>query len=281
MTTSVLATTAADASSQRDVAAPRGRVVSVISPKGGVGKTTVATNLAVGLAKAEPGSTVLVDLDVQFGDVATALNLTPQHSLADAVQGVGSGDSMVLMTFLTQHETGLHVICGVDSPAAADVVTDSDVRRLLATLAADFKYVVVDTAPGLSEHTLAALDETTHPLLVTSLDVPGVRGLRKELLTLDALGMFVGSRFVALNFVERNSWLSVADAEATLGTGVDLLLPRSKAIPASVNLGVPLLQSGVRDPMTKQLRTLVGRYTAPESEDERLRGRHHQVGGVR
>jgi pilus assembly protein CpaE len=280
MSTSVVTATVADAS-QEATNAPRERVVSVISPKGGVGKTTVATNLAVGLAKAEPGSTVLVDLDVQFGDVSTALNLTPQHSLADAVHGAASRDAMVLKTFLTQHETGLHVICGVDSPAAADGVTDSDVRRLLATLATDFKYVVVDTAPGLSEHTLAVLDETTDPLLVTSLDVPGVRGLRKELLTLDALGMFVDSRFIALNFVERSSWLSRADAEATLGTGVDLLLPRSKAIPASVNLGVPLLQSGVRDPMTKRLRTLVDRYRAPEPEGERARGRHHHFGGSR
>ncbi|MCF4122811.1 AAA family ATPase [Antribacter sp. KLBMP9083] len=275
MSTSVLAATAADASQRRDPAASRGRVVSVLSPKGGVGKTTVATNLAVGLAKAAPGSTVLVDLDVQFGDVASALNLAPQHSLADMVGDAASRDAMVLKTLLTQHETGLHVICGVDSPAAADGVTADDVSRLLATLAAEFRYVVVDTAPGLLEHTLAVLDQTTDPLLVTSMDVPGVRGLRKELETLDALG--VGSPFIALNLTDRHSGMSVADVEATIGTGVDLLLPRSRALAASVNLGVPLIQSGGRDVMTKRLRVLVDHYAAPQRQNRR--GRH--LGGRR
>ena len=273
MSSSVLAVTSADDSQPRS-SAPRGRVISVLSPKGGVGKTTVATNLAVGLAKRSPGSTVLVDLDVQFGDVASALNLTPRHSLADTIQGSAGCDTMVLKTFLTQHATGLHVICGVDSPAAADMVTADDVSRLLGTLAAEFRYVVVDTAPGLLEHTLAALDETTDPLFVTTMDVPGVRGLRKELKTLDDLGMFVGTRYVALNLTDRRSGMSVADVEATIGTGVDLQLPRSKSVPTSVNLGVPLLQSGTRDPMTKKLNTLVDHYTGSGRRDRRTRGRH-------
>jgi pilus assembly protein CpaE len=88
-----------------------GRVVTVVSPKGGVGKTTVATNLAVGLAKMRPKSTVLVDLDIQFGDVGSALDLTPEYSLADTVHGPAAHDSMVLKTFLTEHSTGLYVIC--------------------------------------------------------------------------------------------------------------------------------------------------------------------------
>ncbi|MPV37018.1 AAA family ATPase [Georgenia subflava] len=248
-----------------DAAAARGRVISVVSPKGGVGKTTVATNLAVGLARAEPDSTVLVDLDIQFGDVASALNLRAEYSLADAVHGPASRDTMVLKTFLTVHETGLYVLCGSDSPAAADAVTAEDVGRLLAMLASEFRHVVVDTAPGLSEHTLAAMDETSDLVLVTSMDVPGVRGMRKELDTLDALGMFPDARYVALNFADRRGGLSVADVEATLGTGVDLVLPRSRAALASVNAGVPLLQSEVRDPVTKHLRTLVRRYTTPEA----------------
>jgi pilus assembly protein CpaE len=257
-----------------------GRVITVLSPKGGVGKTTVATNLAVGLALAEPNSTVLVDLDVQFGDVGSALDLTPQHVLTDVVRGAATGDSMVLKTYLTLHaETGLYVVCGVDNPADADGVTGDDVSRLLATLATEFRNVVVDTAPGLSEHTLAALDRTTDPILLASMDVPGVRGLRKELDVLDALGMFPGERFVAVNFADRRTGISVADVAATLGRDVDLVLPRSRAVPASVNLGVPVLQSGVRDPITKPLRSLVERFKTDERAPERRRGRH--FGGTR
>ncbi|UIJ34298.1 AAA family ATPase [Allobranchiibius sp. GilTou73] len=237
-----------------------GRVIGVVSPKGGVGKTTVATNLAVGLAQKTSSPTVLVDLDVQFGDVASALNLDPEHSLLETVQGPATRDTMVLKTFLTQHASGLYVICGPPTPAAADNVTGPDVSRLLEMLASEFAYVVVDTAPGLSEHTLAALDRSTDLVLMTSMDVPGVRGLRKELDILGELGMIPDRHQVVLNMADRRSGLTTADVEATIRTGVDLVLPRSKAVPTSVNQGIPLLQNGVRDPMTKQLRRLVEHF---------------------
>jgi pilus assembly protein CpaE len=238
-----------------------GRVISVLSPKGGVGKTTVATNVAVGLARLAPQATVLVDLDIQFGDVASGLNLNPDYFLPSAVQGAAARDTMVLKTFLTLHETGLYVIAAPESPVEADGISAEDVRRLLRTLAGEFRYVVVDTAPGLSDHTLAAMDETTDAVLVTSMNVPGLRGLRKELETLRALDLLGQRRQVVINFADPATGLTRDDVEATIGTPVDVLLPRSKAVPASVNLGVPLLQSGTRDPMTRQLRTLVGRLT--------------------
>ena len=235
----------------------RGRVVSVVSSKGGVGKTTVSTNIAVGLAQEVPQSTVLVDLDVQFGDVASALNLDPEFTLVDAVDLARGGDGLALKTCLTLHETGLYVLAAPDSPAAADRIRAEDVDRLLAMLAAEFAFVVVDTAPGLSEHTLAALDRTTDPVLLTSLDVPGLRGLRKEVDTLRELGMLSGTHRLVVNFADPRSGLRVADVEATLGTTVDVSLPRSRSVPASVNVGVPLLQAGGGDRTTRLLRTLV------------------------
>jgi pilus assembly protein CpaE len=238
-----------------------GKVITIVSPKGGVGKTTVATNVAVGLARTAPHSTVLVDLDVQFGDVASALNLEPEYALPDAVYGPASRDAMVLKTFLTKHETGLYVICGPRTPADADGISGQEVSRLLQTLASEFRYVVVDTAPGLSDHTLAALDQTTDLVLLTSMDVPGVRGLRKELDTLAQLGLTPESRHVVLNFTDTRAGLSVADVEATIGTAVDVRLPRSAATQVSVNQGLPLLQSGRRDQVAKQLRGLVNRFT--------------------
>jgi pilus assembly protein CpaE len=239
-----------------------GRVIAVVSPKGGVGKTTVATNLAAGLAAAAPQSTVIVDLDVQFGDVATALALHPEYSLPDAVSGRASEDTMVLKTFLTQHPSGLYAICGSESPAAEDSVTAEDVRRLLASLARQFRHVVVDTAPGLSEHTLAALDGASDAVLLSSMDVPGVRGLRKELDVLAELKLLPAARHVVLNFAEPKRGLPVPDVELALGTGVDIVLPRSPAVPASTNEGVPLLlrERGRREPATKELRRLLGRF---------------------
>lgn len=261
-------------------ASTKGRVIAVVSPKGGVGKTTVASNLAVGLARTAPLSTVLVDLDVQFGDVASALNLDPEHTLLDVVRGPAVQDSMVLKTFLTQHPTGLYAVCAPLSPADADEVTAADIVQLLQTLAAEFRYVVLDTAPGLNDHALAAMDQADDLLLLTSLDVPGVRALRKELDVLRDLGLSFEGRHVVVNFSDSHSGLSKSDVEATIGTGVTLLLPRHRGVLAAVNQGVPLLQNDGRDPATKQLRKLVNRFTTgamqsvETTEPAAVAGRH-------
>lgn len=243
-----------------------GRIVTVVSPKGGVGKTTLATNIAVGLANRFPGGTVLVDLDIQFGDVASALDLRPEYFLPDTVTGQASRDPMALKTILTEHRTGLYAVCAPDSPIDADPITGEHVAHLLRMLASEFRFVVVDTAPGLSEHTLSALDETTDLVLLSSMEVPGVRGLRKELDTLGQLEMLPERRRVVINFAESHSLLSIADIEATIRTSVDHQLPRSKAAVDAVNQGVPLLESGVRDPLTKQLRLLVEGIVGSETD---------------
>jgi pilus assembly protein CpaE len=252
-----------------------GRVITIASPKGGVGKTTVSTNLAIGLTAAAPQSTVLVDLDVQFGDVASALGLTPEYTLPDAVRGPASEDTMVLKTFLTQHPSGLYAVCGAESPAAGDTVTADDVSRLLASLAREFRYVVVDTAPGLSPQTLAALDRASDVVMLSSMDVPGVRGLRKELDVLRELCMIPAGRHVVMNFADPKGGLSVRDVELAIGTGVDVVLPRSSSVPPSTNQGVPLVQTGRRrDPMVKELTRLVARFAATPLKAPRGRARH-------
>jgi pilus assembly protein CpaE len=252
-----------------------GRVITIASPKGGVGKTTVSTNLAIGLTEAAPQSTVLVDLDVQFGDCASALGLTPEYSLPDAVHGPASEDTMVLKTFLTQHPSGLYAVCGAESPAAGDTVTADGVSRLLASLAREFRYVVVDTAPGLSPQTLAALDRASDVVMLSSMDVPGVRGLRKELDILRELCMIPAGRHVVMNFADPKGGLSVRDVELAIGTGVDVVLPRSSSAPSSTNQGVPLIESGRRrDPLVKELRRLVSRFAATPLKAPRGRARH-------
>lgn len=253
-------------------AAPqRGKVVTVASPKGGVGKTTVSTNLAVGLAQKEPNQVVLVDLDIHFGDVASALNISGEFSLPDMAHGPASRDSVALKSYLTQHKTGLFVVPGSDSPAAADAVAPKEIANLLNMLASMFKFVVVDTAPGLSEHTLSVLDQTDTLVLVTSLDVPGVRGLRKELDTLRDISIVLDSRAVVLNFMHPSRGLSIADVEASIGRKVDFPVPQSNAVPISTNQGIPLLQAGSKDPVAKQLKALVEMVAAGDKAEAKGR----------
>jgi pilus assembly protein CpaE len=114
--------------------------------------------------------------------------------------------------------------------------------------------------------------------MLSSMDVPGVRGLRKELDVLRELCMIPAGRHVVMNFADPKGGLSVRDVETTIGTGVDVVLPRSKAAPASTNAGVPLLQSGQRDPMTKELRRLVSRFAATPLKAGRYRAKHRAAG---
>ena len=237
-----------------------GRVITVLSPKGGAGKTTVATNLAIGLAHSAPGSTVLVDLDVQFGDVATALSLEPEFTLEDVVHGAALRDPIALKTQLTLHDTGLSVVCAPESPVAADSVTPEQVSSLVAALSGQFRYVVIDTAAALEPRTLSALDHTTDPVLLSTFDVTGARGLRKELATLRELGMLSSTRQVVLNFADPRSGLGLADVETTIRSRVDVTLPYSKAVTASMNTGAPLILHRPKDPVSRQLRQMVAQF---------------------
>jgi pilus assembly protein CpaE len=238
----------------------RGRVIAVMSPKGGVGKTTVATNLAIGLGKVAPMDVVIVDLDLQFGDVASGLLLEPEHSITEAVHGVASQDSMVLKAFLTVHPAGIYALCAPRTPAESDYITADHVSRLINQLASEFKYVVVDTAPGLGEHVLATLEQATDGVWVCGMDVPSVRGLRKCFSVLKDLQLLPQGRHTVLNFADRKSGLSVQDVEATIGVPIDTVIPRSRTLPFTTNRGVPVLQSATRDAASKGLKKLVDRF---------------------
>ncbi|TFB65692.1 AAA family ATPase [Cryobacterium sp. Hz9] len=251
----------------------RCHVIAVVSAKGGVGKTTVATNLAVGLAKQAPMSVVLVDADVQFGDVATALSLSPVHTLPDAVTEAAQLDTMVLKTYLTPHERGFYTVCGADTPVEGDRVTGEQLSHLIKQLREVFRFVVIDTAPGLGDHALAALELATDAVIVCDMSVPSARGLRKELAALASIGILPSARHVVLNLGDHTSGISVRDIEATIGAPVDIAIRRSKLVALSTNRGVPILADGARNPASTALTALVRRFDPSASLK---RGRLHR-----
>ncbi|MEX2486609.1 MAG: AAA family ATPase [Nitriliruptoraceae bacterium] len=260
---------------------PRGRIITVASPKGGCGKTTIATNLAVEFGHRVPGEVVIVDLDLQFGDVATSLRLEHEHDVVDAIAALGA-DDLVLKSYLVSHASGCWALCAPTSPAAGEGVTGQQVNDLLLRLAAGFRYVIVDTAPGLAEYTLAALEVSTHPVLLAGMDVPSVRGLRRELGVLEELDLLAAERRIVLNMVDRRSGLTIEDVEGLLGSTIDVELPRSREVPLSTNRGVPLLDESTRDPVARNLRALADLLDArhPSSRAKRTSRRDRGAHGA-
>ena len=242
------------------VEAPRGRVITVVSPKGGAGKTTVATNVATKLAMHAPGQVAIVDLDLQFGDVASALALGPQATMADAARANGHLDSTAIKVFLEPHPSGLYALLAPHFPAEADEVTAATVGHVIDVLAAQFAYVVLDTAAGLDEHALAAIERSDEIVLVCVTDVPSVRALRKAIDVLDLLGMTRARRHLVLNRSDDKVGLAARDVEATLGLPIAASVPTSRSVQIANNQGSPVVLAEPRSPAARALSGLAERF---------------------
>lgn len=241
--------------------------VAVVAPKGGQGKTTIAINLAAGLARHAPNSVVLVDADLQFGDITAALDLDPESTIVDATS-TAAGDELILKTTLTHHAGGFFVVASAPSPELGDEIAPAALGRLITQLRGIFRYVIVDTTPGLGEHSLVVLEHVTDAVFVSNLGVPALRALRTELELLRTLGLLPANRRVVVNQTEKNAGITVKDAEQIIGAPLDVDIPRSTAVLLASNKGVPLIDDDPRDPAARALRALVTRI-APEAADTR------------
>lgn len=244
----------------------RGRIITVLSPKGGSGKTTISTNLAYGLSNVMDGRVGLIDLDVQFGDVGHALQLEPEHTIGDAALTSGATlDLMTLKVFLTMHESGLFVLCSPDSLIQAEEVGADHVKKVLTLMVELFPFIVIDTGAGINEHTLTAMEFSTDLVLVASADTPSVRALDREIEALDLIGMTNQDRHLVLNRVDSRTGLDPADIQSMIGMEAIAEVPMARTIVHSTNQGVPLLADGGRDPASRALNDLVD-FFLPEEE---------------
>jgi pilus assembly protein CpaE len=236
-----------------------GRIIVVQSPKGGAGKSTVAVNLAVGLAEREPAQVCIVDLDLQFGDVACLLGISPRHSTVEALSKAAARDEFVLSTFLHEHPDGFFVLPAPEGPAAGEGVDPKRIGHLLRQLAGRFRHVVVDTSPGLGDLALAAIEQASAVVTVVGPDVTSIRGARLSLDVLRELRLLPATAPVVLNNVERRVGFQPADAASIIGSPVDVVVPRSRAVLRGGNLGIPVLLSAPRDPAARAFREVARR----------------------
>lgn len=243
--------------------APQSRVMSVFSPKGGAGKTTVATNVAVALTNREPGSTVLVDLDLQFGGVCDAIGLAPSQTIADAAQAADHLDGALLKMQLTTHPSGLFVLAAPLSLAQADDVTPERLDRILDQLAGHFRHVIVDTAAGIDVVTVSALARSTDLLAVSTPDVGCVRALRRALDALDAVGVRDAEQLFVFNRADVKGGLGLNDLRSVTGATDEILIPDSRAVAAAMNAGQTIVDTDPRSTAAKAFLKLADRLGEP------------------
>jgi pilus assembly protein CpaE len=231
----------------------RGQIITVFSPKGGTGKTTISTNLAVALNKA--GHTVcLVDLDLEFGDVAISLRLTPVRTLVDAVTAERAPDEDEISQLIVRFADGLDTILAPVEPGEAEKIPASLVAHILDALRNRYEFTVIDTPSQFSEHVLAALDASDHHILLTNPEMPALKNLRLTLDMFDLLGYDRARRAVVFNRADDSVGLSADDVQAALKAPIAAHIPASRDVPASINRGVPIVSAKPDHPVSAAIR---------------------------
>ncbi len=233
----------------------RGRVLTIASPKGGCGKTMLATSLAYGLQMSEKGSVVIVDFDLQFGDVSSALGLRPEYTLGNAVRA--GGDATTTKSFLTPHPSGLFALCAPANPAEAETIEPKHLADLLVTLESEFDWVIVDTSAGIGEPNLVAVEAATDLAIVATTDLAAIQAMRKAVVVLDQIGLTSHRRWYVLNRANARVGLDQHDIEDSVGEAIDATIPSSRLVPIAMNQGITVLEEDTRSPAARAVRELL------------------------
>ncbi len=237
---------AGGAAAADDTGGPDGQVVAIFSPKGGVGRTTVAVNLAVAAATELGKSVLLMDGSFQFGDVGVLLNLNPKNkSIADLVPELEAGDpELSLDTFVINHSAGIRVLLAPPSPEMAELITPQGVKRVIDGLRRSHDLVIVDCTSWFNETTLSILDAADVVLTMLSLEITSIKNMRLFLEVADQLGYEADKVKLVLNRADSSLGIRVADVESSIGRKVDhTIVSDGRSVVYALNRGVPFFLS--------------------------------------
>jgi pilus assembly protein CpaE len=256
------------------------RTVAVHSPKGGVGTTTVAVNIAMAAALSKPDRVVIVDLDLQFGQVATHLNIEPRQTLADVVRDEAAlREPEILRTYATKHDSGLHVLAAPTGPEVAGLITGDHVDKILTTLLESYDQVVIDVGSWLDERTLRAFEHAEQVLFVVNPEIAALKSMTALIEYLGEAGTVAPKSMFVLNNTFGREILKLRDVEAGLSTKVALELPYDPFLYLkAVNEGVPIVLGAPRSPAVERLTRLsslvfgADGVSVPEAAAERKSG---------
>jgi pilus assembly protein CpaE len=256
----------------------RRRTVAVFSPKGGVGTTTIATNLAVIAAQRKADRVVLVDLNLQFGGVATHLDLEPRQTLADVVRDESAlREPELLRTYASRHDSGLHVLAAPTTPQGADLITPDHVSHIIGTLLEGYDSIVIDAGSNLDQRTLNVFEAAETIVLPVNPEISALKSVHGLLEYLTETGSIGSKATFVLNNVFAREILKPRDIESALGTKITLDLPYDAFLYLkAVNEGVPIVIGAPRSAAAEQFVKLtstafaVDGFTVPEEPPRRV-----------
>ena len=255
---------AARATNDSEGADAEGRVITVFAAKGGCGKTTIATNLAVALA--DTGRRVcIMDLDLAFGDVGIMLQLSPDRTIADAIPVADRIDDTGLRLMLTQYRRGLDALLAPVQPAVAEEITRALIAEIIHLARGMFDDIIIDTPPQFNDGVLTALDSSHLYVLVTTPELPALKNLRVTLDMFDILDYRRENRVVVLNRADSKVGLSSADLDRAIRAPIAAYVPSSRDVPLSINRGTPLMAEHPNHPVSAAIRDLVKGRLASET----------------
>jgi pilus assembly protein CpaE len=222
-----------------------GALITVLGPKGGTGKTLTACNLGVALAAHSPAP-VIVDLDLQFGDVGLALGLKPDLTIHDLATSAGSLDADKIDSFLVEHESGVRTLLAPVRPDQAAAVTTQFLRVVLDGLRSRHDFVIVDTPPAFSPEVITAIDASTHLCVVGMLDALSLKDTKIGLETLAQMGCDPEDVTLVLNRADSSVGITQSDVERLLGRKPDVLVPSDRAIPRAITEARAIVEAAPR-----------------------------------
>jgi len=233
----------------------KGRIVAVYSPKGGVGTTTIAVNLAMARAASKPDRVCLVDLDLQFGQAATHLNVEVRQSLIEAVRDEAAlREAELLRTYATRHDSGLHLLAAPSAPEFAEVVTAEHVAAILGIILDTYDTVVIDAGSTLDERTMTVLERADTVVVPVYAEMAALRAVHSLLDYLNETGSVGAKTLFVLNTMFAREVLRLRDVEGALGTKVSAELPYDPFLYLkAVNEGVPILVGAPRSTAAERL----------------------------
>jgi pilus assembly protein CpaE len=241
-----------------------GRLICVLGPKGGIGKTLTTSNLSASLA--ERGATVtVVDVDLQFGDVGLALGLRPDRTIYDLARSAGSIDADKLDAYLATHESGVRVLLAPTRPDQAGVVTPDLLATVYPVLRSMSDYVIVDTPPGFTPEVITSIDSSSDVCMVGMLDSLSLKNTKLGLETLELMGYGEARTRLVLNRADSRVGITPADVAEIVGRTPDVLVPSARDVTRSVNEGVPIVRAQPRSEAAKAFRSLAALYGRGEN----------------